>query len=221
MTHAERMESHLIAQFDNKPVLYAILEALGAEMDEIKQACDDLKNKRWIDTGEGVQLDNIGTIIDRPRMIDDAIQVDFFGFREQDNAQTFGVGRFRGDSETWLKTVWLDDGRYRKILWLKVFKDCSTCNINDMIHSLSILSDCDTVTINEVGNADVVIGIGRRMTPNERRFMLASGLMIRGAGIGVQSMSMYDKDNFFGFIGQRKAAGFGAGTFADLFYIGG
>ena len=30
MTHAERMKSHLIAQFDNKPVLYAILEALGA-----------------------------------------------------------------------------------------------------------------------------------------------------------------------------------------------
>ncbi len=220
-THSERMKEHLISQFGDKPVIYAELDALGAELDEIHKAFDDLKNKRWIATGEGVQLDNIGTIVDRARKIDDAIQTDFFGFRDQDNAQTFDVGRFRGDSETWLKTVWLDDGRYRKILWLKIFKDCSICTIDDMLHSLSVLFDVDHITLSEIGNADVLLGIGKRLTANEIRFMTSIELLVRGGGIGINAIEMYNYDNCFGFLEQPNIKGFEVGEFADIAYIGG
>ena len=39
------MKEHLIAQFDRKPVLYAILDALGAELDEIEEAQGNLMVK--------------------------------------------------------------------------------------------------------------------------------------------------------------------------------
>ena len=78
MTHTERMISHLIGQFQDKPVIEAELEALGAELDALRSAFDDLRNKRWIDTGEGAQLDGIGTIVNRSRTIKDSLQIEFF-----------------------------------------------------------------------------------------------------------------------------------------------
>ena len=89
------MINHLLMQFSKSPNMHIFLNALGAELDELNQAFEDLKNKRWIDTGSGVQLDNIGVLIDRSRVIEGSIQLEFFAFYDQPNAQTFGVGRFR------------------------------------------------------------------------------------------------------------------------------
>ena len=137
--HTDRMKEHLLAQFADKPVIYAELEALGAELDLLHQTMLDLKEKRWIDTGEGVQLDNIGTIVNQSRHIDNAIQIEFFGFAEQANTKTFDVGRFRNDDETWMKSTDLDDDWYRNVLWLKVFKDTSYATADDILNSVSVV----------------------------------------------------------------------------------
>ena len=60
MTRAESMISHLLMQFSQAVNMHIFLNALGAELDELTTALEDLQNKRWIDTGSGVQLDNIG-----------------------------------------------------------------------------------------------------------------------------------------------------------------
>lgn len=219
--HTDRMKEHLIAQFADKPVLYAELEALGQELDLLHKAFCDLRDKRWIDTGEGVQLDNIGTIINRSRQISNAIQIDFFGFQDQDNTQTFGVGRFREDGETWLKSTILNDERYRKILWLKVFKDVSNGYADDILHAVSVLFDVGHVSLQEIGNAKLLIGIGKELSANDIRFLQAVDLLPRGAGIGIYAADMYDYDNYLGFVDQPNAKGFDAGTFADLITIGG
>ena len=121
---AERMINHLIMQFSKSVNMQAFLVALGDELDDLAQALDDLQNKRWIDTGSGVQLDNIGVLIDRSRNIAGAIQLEFFGFIDQPNIQTFGIGRFR-DTTAVAYTVSsvLDDESYRPVLWHKVSKD--------------------------------------------------------------------------------------------------
>ena len=64
MSRAESMINHLLMQFSQAVNMHIFLEALGAELDELTKALDDLQNKRWIDTGAGVQLDNIGVLID-------------------------------------------------------------------------------------------------------------------------------------------------------------
>jgi hypothetical protein len=92
---SERMINHLIMQFSKSVNMQALLTALGDELDELNKVLDDLKNKRWIDTGSGIQLDNIGVLVDRSRTIEGAIQLEFFGFLDQPNTLTFGVGRFR------------------------------------------------------------------------------------------------------------------------------
>lgn len=213
MTHTERMISHLIGQFQDKPVIEAELEALGAELDALRSTFDDLRNKRWIDTGEGVQLDGIGTIVNRDRTIQDSLQLDFFGFSGQDNSQTFGVGRFRGINETWLASTRLEDDDYRKILWLKVFYDSSQATGDELIHCLRVLFDAQNIILHETGNAKIIVGIGHRLTANDIRLARTLHLITLGGGIGLRAVEMFDAD-YFGFLGQPGAKTFGAGSWA-------
>lgn len=216
MTHSERMISHLISQFQGKPVIKAELNAFGYELDALDSALYDLMTKRWIDTGEGIQLDNIGTLVNRGRVIDNAAQLAFFGFSEQPNTLTFGVGCFRLDGESWMTSTTLNDDRYRKILWLKVFKDISNATVNDILHALSAVFEVPHVSLNEIGNAKLFIGIGRRLRPDDIYFMQAIDLTIRAGGVGIHAIENYDSDNFLGFSDQRDAKGFGIGCFADI-----
>lgn len=219
--HNDRMKEHLIAQFADKPVIYAELEALGVELDLLHQVFSDLREKRWIDTGEGMQLDGIGTIVDRSRQIDNAIQVEFFGFQEQDNTQTFGVGRFRGDAETWLKDTMADDDLYRRILWLKVYKNTSRATADDIMHSISAIFNAEHVSLQELGNAKIMLGIGKRISANEWNLLKKVKLLIRGGGVGIEATETYDYTQYFGFLGQPNARTFGEGAFADLLDIEG
>lgn len=213
MTHTERMISHLIGQFQDKPVIEAELEALGAELEALRSAFDDLKNKRWIDTGEGVQLDGIGTIVNRDRTIQDSLQLEFFGFSGQDNSQTFGVGRFRNLNETWLASTRLGDDDYRKILWLKVFYGSSQATGDELIYCLRALFNAQNIILHEVGNARIIVGIGRRLTANDIRLAWALHLITLGGGIGLLAVEMFDAD-YFGFLGQPGAKTFGVGSWA-------
>lgn len=218
MTHTERMISHLIGQFQDKPVIEAELEALGAELDALRSAFDDLRNKRWIDTGEGVQLDGIGTIVNRDRTIHDSLQLEFFGFSGQDNSQTFGVGRFRGINENWLASTRLEDDDYRKILWLKVFYDSSQATGDELIHCLRVLFDAQNIILHEAGNAKIIVGLGRRLTANDIRLARTLHLITLGGGIGLWNVEMFD-GNYFGFLGQPNALGFEQGIFANTINI--
>lgn len=218
MTHTERMISHLIGQFQDKPVIEAELEALGAELDALRSAFDDLRNKRWIDTGEGIQLDGIGTIVNRDRTIHDSLQLEFFGFSGQDNSQTFGVGRFRGINENWLASTRLGDDDYRKILWLKIFYDSSQATGDELIHCLRVLFNAQNIILHEAGNAKIIVGIGRRLTANDIRLPRTLHLITLGGGIGLLAVEMFDAD-YFGFLGQPNALGFEQGTFANTINI--
>jgi hypothetical protein len=224
--HTERMRQHLISQFqweiidgkiyDDKPVLRAILSALGAEMDELNQAVNDLKNKRWIDTGEGVQLDGIGEIVDRSRQIDKAIAIPVFGFLGQPNVKGFGQARFRGNNETTLTSYILEDAEYKLVLAQKVRKNNSRGTAEDTLQSLKFIFDAPTVAMEEVGNANIVVAIGRKLDDSDKILANAVDLIIRAGGVGLKYKAYYPSA-YFGFLGQPNAQGFGQGAFAQIF----
>ena len=211
----ESMENHLIGQFQGKQILQAIIEALGEELNELEQAFSDLREKRWIDTAEGVQLDGIGTIINQSRQITEAVQISFFGFMGQENSLGFEEGRFYDRGEPWLQSVNLTDPEYRKILWLKVFKDISKGTADDTINSIQRIMDAPYVTLAEIGNAKIMVGIGKILNVNDIAFARAVDLVIRAGGIGLARSIMFNYDSYFGFLGQRNAKGFEQGSFAD------
>ncbi len=224
--HTDRMRQHLISQFQwdvidekiysDKPVLRAILTAFGAEMDELNQAINDIKNKRWIDTAEGVQLDGIGEIVDRNRQIDKAIAIRLFGFYGQTNTAGFGQARFRGRNESYLASYILDDAEYKLALALKATKNNSRGTAEDTIASLKYVFKTTTVILHEPGNANIVIAIGKKLTDNEILLSNAIDLIIKAGGVGVKYKA-YFPPVYFGFLGQENAQGFGVGSFAHVF----
>lgn len=224
--HTDRMRQHLISQFQwdvidekiygDKPVLRAILSALGAEIDEINQVVDDLKTKRWIDTAEGVQLDGIGQIVDRNRQIDKALVVPFFGFLGQPSTKGFGQARFRGNNETTLTSYILNDDEYRLVLAQKVMKNVSRGTAEDTLQSLKFIFNAPTVVMEEVGNATIVVAIGRIMHDDDKILANAVDLIIRAGGVALKYKAYYPSA-YFGFLGQPNAQGFGQGAFAQIF----
>ena len=219
MSKSEEMKAHLIKQFWEKPILAAELEALGEEFSEIEAALYDLREKRWIDTGVGVQLDGIGEIVGRDRIIANAIALPFFGFYGQPNILGFEVGRFRDSGEAWQASTVLGDAEYRLILWAKVFKNITKCTFEDTIKSLTFIFRIDTVVVEDAGNAKIRIAIGRKLTSAEIVTIRAYNLLIRGGGIGIRYVVMYEKDGYFGFLGQKNALGFDEGEFADIIEV--
>ena len=210
------MKNKLISQFHGKNILAAELDALQEELDEIFSVLDDLKNKRWIDTADGVQLDGIGTIVGRDRIIANAIVLPFFGFFDQPAALGFEEGRFRDSGESWQASTTLDDPEYRFVLWAKVAKNISQGTTEDTIRSLKYIFNVDTIVVDDVGNAKINIGVGRNLTRAEIVLMQAYNLMIRAGGVGMKYAVEYDKDSYFGFLGQKNAKTFEVGKFADL-----
>lgn len=217
MSRSDSAKSHLLAQYQDKPIMYALIESICEEIDEIDIVITDLKEKRWIDTAIGVQLDGLGDIVDRDRNVDKAIQLTFFGFEGQPNALGFGQARFRSAEESYLSSSILSDEEYRLVLKAKVFKNCSLTYAEDTINSLQFLFDTDKIILSEIGNAKFIVAVGRLLTTNEIIMIKALDLYVRAGGVGCEFMTHFDYGKTFGFANQKGAVGFGQGQFASIF----
>lgn len=212
----ERMVKHLLAQFTDTEVLKAVFYAVSEELAEIDVVLDDLQNNRWIDTGEGVQLDGIGQIVSRDRNLTNAIALSFFGFEGQLNTKGFGQARFKSYDEPYLASMKLSDTEYRMFLWAKVFKNNSFAYGNDTLRSLQYVFNTKNILVQNVGNAKINIGIGRKLTDNEKLLLGQMELFVKPAGVGLIFLSEFE-GYVFGFKGQIYAKGFGQAPFASAF----
>ena len=210
------MINHLLMQFSQATNMHIFLNALGAELDELTTALEDLQNKRWIDTGSGVQLDNIGVLIDRSRQIAGSIQLEFFAFYDQPNALPFNVGRFRDTPAVeYLATSILDDETYRPVLWHKVAKDTTTGTTESTIESAKFIFSAPFVTLTELGNAKIGIGIGRDLSDNDVVLARALDLFVRAGGVGLEFVEQI-QTKYFGFVDEKAVKGFEVGALPTL-----
>ena len=58
--YIQKLRDDLVEQFKGKPVIDALMEAVGDELNEVRQFYEDLRDKRNIQTAIGKQLDGIG-----------------------------------------------------------------------------------------------------------------------------------------------------------------
>lgn len=216
MNRLERMREHLLAQFDDKFIIDALMAAVAEELNLLETAMNDVQEKRWIDTGEGVQLDGIGRIVDRSRIVDKAIADAFFGFEGQTGIDTFGKARFRSIGDEYLSSIELNDDVYRRILWAKVFYDNSNGTIPDILLSTRKILNTQNVSLAEVGNANFHLIIGGNLSESQILLMKSLNLIVKGGGIGIKYIVTYNDKNYFGFRHQPNSKGFGIGEFARI-----
>jgi hypothetical protein len=215
--YGQKMIARLLMQFSHSPNLHGLLDALGVELDLLSQVFSDLQNKRWIDTAEGVQLDGCGIIVDQSRRISKAITIPFFGFAGQIVATGFNQGRIRKDRESYLSSAVLADEEYRKVLWQKIAKNTTDGTVENTIQNLYKLYGAKIV-VTEIGNAKIMIAIGKTLTDAEIILTNALNLLIRAGGVDVAFKSHFPEGGTFGFSEQNQGyLGFGKGALAKDF----
>ena len=60
--------SRLTNQFAGSPILQAMVAAMVEPLQVLEDSAQDVREKRWIDTAEGKQLDGAGYIVGEPRL---------------------------------------------------------------------------------------------------------------------------------------------------------
>ena len=219
-----RMLELLLAQFEGKPVIRAILELIGEEFDRMSSVRQDIRTQMWPDVATGKQLDMCGEVADISRKVDKAIAVDFFGFPDHGN-NGFGMARFRRYGEPYLSTSELRDEEYRLAIFSKIAKNTTDGSRQSTIDSIKRMFNISRVIAVNGGNAKMRIGVGRYVTSNELSLINELDLIIRGAGIGIIYFYWFNDGNTFGFSrgGENPGnfAGFGKGTFARLLQLEG
>jgi hypothetical protein len=68
----------------------------------------------------------------------------------------------------------------------------------------------------EIGNANIVVAIGKKLEESDKILANAVDLVIRAGGVGLKYKAYYPSA-YFGFLDQPGAQGFGQGAFAQIF----
>ena len=66
--YIELLRQDLLEQFKDKPVIDALNEAIGEQLNDLRDFFDALKNERGVLTAVGKQLDGVGDIVGLTRM---------------------------------------------------------------------------------------------------------------------------------------------------------
>jgi len=215
INHKELAIKRLAVEFRESTNLIAYIKTLLVEADTLEEVFQDLLEKRWIDTAEGVQLDVVGAIVGQPRILVDATILFYFGFATAPGAQSFGTltdpnvgGRFRSKDELTTGNRTLTDDEYRLFIRARVIKNSITPTLPALQDFLKFLFNVDQVIIID-GKMHYNVQIGRILTLNEKAFLLNTDLVPKVKSVGA-SYQEYDSTNAFGFKGVPTSLGFGS-----------
>ncbi len=211
--HASVAWGHWLGQFQAKPRLEALVKALLKPAQGLQGALRDMYEQRWLDTAVGAQLDGIGEIVGLPRVIDEAVYVQFFGFLGQPNIGGFGQARLRRANERAVGgSTTLLDPEYRKLLYWKIALNNGHGTTPEISSSLKPIFDVSRVVVQDAGNAKIRIWVSRIPGPNDPLMINPHKWVPKAAGVGVQIISG-STEKPFGFRGQGFY-GFGVGVLA-------
>lgn len=204
--------NHWPAQFNDGSRIEAIVRALIQPMNGVQLALLELLRDRWLDIAEGQQLDGIGDIVGLPRVIDDVVYVQFFGFEGQPAIATFDIGRFRRARELAVGgSTTLLDPEYRRLLYWKIAINNGHGTAPEIVAALKPILDVSQVVVQDIGNAKIAVWVNRLPGVSDPLMVNARRWVPKAAGIGLRLTASTDQP--FGFVNQGYF-GFGVGVMA-------
>lgn len=230
LNHEELAISRLATQYYESTNFRAYIKALMAYSQELEDLFQLMALQTDLTVAEGVNLDVIGIILGRPRLIPESVPIGFFGFLGQPGVRSYGQegdiskgGRFRGEQESAFATSVLADPEYRRLLVAKIIRNHSHGYNEDAANSLNTLFRVPSV-VDSNGVMSMQLAVGRELQYWEQVLIKQLDMVPRPAGVLINQLVTYDPDNYFGFNGQPLAKTFGTegnpaagGKFANQF----
>ena len=234
--YAQNIPDNLIAQYQESPIYIAFLQALATEADIFGGSAQGVITGRVLQTGVGIQLDVIGSLVGASRLVTDTIIIEFFGYSPDVTALGFTDlndpsvgGRYRAADENTESTRALSDPDYRLFILGTIYKNATRVTGDEIIEATkNIFGLIDGVTPEVTvvdGNMYFYVLVGRPLSPNDQLLIQSLNLIPKPIGIRGFFVS-YAPDEYFGFSEDPNALGFAdlgdptdGGELATLFDI--
>lgn len=228
--HSQLGLSRLALQYYESANFRAYITALLQHSVDLEALFQKMALQVDIDIAEGVNLDVIGIIVGRSRIIPLAIPIGFFGFEGQPGVLSYGDegvlgvgGRFRDESEPSFASSVLADPEYRLLLKAKIIKNHAKGYAEDALAGLTVLFGSGVVRTNS-DPMTMQIGVARPLQYWEQVVIKDLDLIVRPVGVLINQRVEWDGFDYFGFEGQPNANTFGeegsatiGGKFANEF----
>jgi hypothetical protein len=211
-------------QFKNKENFGKLVETWVGESLELQDVISDIDDIKYIDKASGKQLDNIGDIVGQPRLLIDADLIAFFGFQGISISKSFGDlndvsagGRWKSLGEYSTGNILLSDNEYRLFIRAKIIRNTTVATTEDVIDSIKFLFQADKVHLIEGEYpASYRVAVGSVLTQQQKNLIkydyqdgVKRNLVVKPAGVRIDSFSEFNPDQFFGFQGVQGSSGYG------------
>lgn len=183
-------------QFKNKPVFDRYVQLLLKDDIDFKNVLEQVQKERSIHTAVGKQLDVIGDIVGRPRGVLSSELFDYFGFMYNGDpeaeppvppAYAPQAGSFASTTNVEVGSPWFSlksalgtsreptDDEYRLLIKAKILQNNTVATPEDAINAYRFLFNTGYVDVQEVGNATVLVRVGKILSTIERGLLLNFG----------------------------------------------
>lgn len=160
--YAEKLRSDLVEQFKNQPVIDALIEAVGEQLDDVFRFFCDLRDLRGVHTSVGRQLDGVGDIVVLSR-------------KEAGELACFNRSVFV-----------LDDEEYRKFLIYKIWKNTCKCTYSDIIKAFRMFWDKPLYYSESHEHPATMIFESSMLAPEDHAETLLNAPFVKAAGVAIK-----------------------------------
>ena len=159
--YIQKLRDDLVEQFKDKPVIDALMEVVGGELNEVRQFYEDLRDKRNIQTAIGKQLDGIGGNAVLTRLEAGALAC------------------------TRESVYVLNDDDYRTYLIYKIWKNTNNCTYYDTIRAFKMFWDKPLHYREDPAIPATMIFETDALTPEADVSKLLNAPFIKAAGVAI------------------------------------
>lgn len=160
--YVELLRGDLVAQFKEKPVIDALVSAIGEQLNDVRRFYEDLRDRRGLQTSMGQQLDGVGDIVVLSRL---------------------EAGALACINES---VYVLDDESYRRYLIFKVWKNTNNCTYHDVIKALRMFWPKPLYYREDPSEPATMVFETDMLSPEDDVPKLLNAPLIKAAGVGIK-----------------------------------
>lgn len=160
--YVELLRGDLVEQFKEKPVIDAIISAIGEQLNDVRQFYEDLRDCRGLQTSMGQQLDGVGDIVVLSRL---------------------EAGALACINES---VYVLDDESYRRYLIYKVWRNTNNCTYHDVIKALRMFWPKPLYYRENPEEPATMVFETNMLSPEDDVPKLLNAPLIKAAGVGIK-----------------------------------
>lgn len=160
--YTEKLRQDLLEQFKEKPVIDALICAVGEQLTDLHRFFTALRDERGVLTAIGKQLDGVGDIVCLSREEAGALAC---------TAESVYV---------------LDDEQYRDYLIFKIWKNTNNCTYHDVIKALRMFWPKPLYYREDPSEPATMVFETDMLSPEDDVPKLLNAPLIKAAGVGIK-----------------------------------